>query len=177
MCQELRLPVASVSPGNPVVDLSRSSRRRTEHREWSTHSPSWAVPHLTLFAYSRQVYRTSVGGFLRLLLGLSLLDNPRNETIILEQLSQSTSIASNSSATSAIIDALDEFAKLHEEQNQARGMLSLENGDETATQLADSPFNEKEDVIEELGRGSRHGEGDVVSSIKSTIERLRRRID
>ena len=73
-----------------------------------------------------QVHQTSVAGFLRLLLGLSLVDDPRNESLILDTLILESS--STSSPISAIADALDEFAKLHEEQTKVRGMLQIQNG-------------------------------------------------
>ncbi|GAA5894010.1 uncharacterized protein JCM6883_003694 [Sporobolomyces salmoneus] len=120
------------------------------------------------------VHRTSVAGFLRLLLGLSLVDNPRNESIILDSISSSTSSSSSSDpgSLSAIIDALEEFAKLHEEQAQVRTMLQIGNGqgedDSQETEAVDEPADEEV--------GQRGDDEDIVRRIRSTIERLKRRI-
>ncbi|GAA6014989.1 hypothetical protein JCM11491_002384 [Sporobolomyces phaffii] len=121
------------------------------------------------------VHKTSVAGFLRLLLGLALVDNPRNETLVIEALSQDAS-SSSTARISAIVDALDEFAKLHEEQTQVRGMMRLEEGgrdmDEAGieSRRGDVDGGEGDEVVFQQDR-----DGDLAKEIRSTIARLNRR--
>ncbi|GAA6060485.1 hypothetical protein JCM10212_007116 [Sporobolomyces blumeae] len=78
------------------------------------------------------VYRTSIHGFLRLLLGLAVVDDPLNEALVLDVLASAPSTA----PAAAILQALEEFAKLHDEQNRARGLLGIEPDEETYPDLA-----------------------------------------
>ncbi|GAA5984382.1 hypothetical protein JCM5350_003341 [Sporobolomyces pararoseus] len=128
------------------------------------------------------VHQTSVAGFLRLLLGLSLVDDPRNESLILDTLILESS--STSSPISAIADALDEFAKLHEEQTKVRGMLQIENGqvdeDDEDSQMTQKDEEEPLTTMEQVGRKSlddREGEEATIQKIRSTIQRLKRRTE
>ncbi|GAA5860014.1 hypothetical protein JCM5353_004884, partial [Sporobolomyces roseus] len=110
------------------------------------------------------VYQTSITGFLRLLLGLSLVDNPRNESLILDLLSTAPP-----ASTTAIIDALEEFAKLHEDQKEVRGMLEYGGGEEEEEEMTQVG----EEEVEEVRRGKEVG--DVAKRIKLTVVRLKRR--
>ncbi|GAA5880310.1 hypothetical protein JCM16303_003891 [Sporobolomyces ruberrimus] len=165
-----------------LIDPSCSSSRKCI-RTCTCSSPQPVLAILSQFYLDpledapNSVYRTSVAGFLRLLLGLSLVDNLRNESLILETISSPNS---TNTKVSAIIDALDEFAKLHEQQDQVRGMMRIENGHEDG----DSPSEPTqveiggEDVtMEEVG-ASRHNDGeDVARRIRLTIARLKRRAE
>lgn len=111
-----------------------------------------------------QVYQTSITGFLRLLLGLSLVDNPRNESLILDSLSTAPP-----TSTTAIIDALEEFAKLHEDQKEVRGMLEYGGGEAEEQEMTQAG----EEEVEEVRRGKEVG--DVAKRIKLTVVRLKRR--
>ncbi|GAA5939647.1 hypothetical protein JCM10213_009150 [Rhodosporidiobolus nylandii] len=127
------------------------------------------------------VYQTSTLGFLRLTLGLSLLDNPRNESLVLSALLPSSpSPSAHPGALNAVLDALTDLAKIQEQQREARRLLldgSLgvdENGDEyvAETQLAAEP-----DELE-IGRQAVVDEGeDAVQKIRETVGRLRRKVE
>ncbi|GAA5962327.1 hypothetical protein JCM3765_002941 [Sporobolomyces pararoseus] len=123
------------------------------------------------------VHQTSVAGFLRLLLGLSLVDDPRNESLILDTLTANTS--PDDSPISAIIDALDEFAKLQEEQTKVRGMLQLENSQVDKREVDSQVTQQVEDddtIMEEVGR-KRINDEEGEEAIRSTIQRLKRRTE
>ncbi|GAA5925256.1 uncharacterized protein JCM15063_004972 [Sporobolomyces koalae] len=118
------------------------------------------------------VVRTSVEGFLKLLLGLSVVDNPRNESLVFD-------IVSNTShpAMIAILNALNEFAKLHEDHTRAQGMLRLTRG----LDRLESSTDEDQDIpglqfdAEVVQRD--RSDGDDAKRIRTTIARLKRRLD
>ncbi|GAA6053218.1 hypothetical protein JCM3770_000037, partial [Rhodotorula araucariae] len=65
------------------------------------------------------VYHHSITGFVRLIIGLLILDSPQNEELVVDAL------ASAPAALAPVLDALDELARLHDEQRQARNALAL----------------------------------------------------
>lgn len=119
-----------------------------------------------------QVHQTSVTGFLRLLLGLSILDDPHNETILLD------TIGSSKATLVGVLDALEELAKLHDEQNEVRGLLEgpaateEDNmGDSQRTEVVEETQMEEDERVKALPA---HSE-EASKRIRELVERLRRR--
>lgn len=124
-----------------------------------------------------QVYQASVHGFLRLALGLSLLTSEASEeavTSALEPRSRSTLLA--------VLDALEGFASLHEEREQARREL-------LALPAAGGVSGEDEPVAGESASAADPGEGEGAgpaaptdeaenraAKMRDVVRRLRRRL-
>lgn len=111
-------------------------------------------------------------GFLRLLLGLAILDDPHNETVLLD------TIGTSKATLVGILDALDELAKLHDEQNEVRGLLEGpeemqedEAGESQRTEVVEETQVEEDEQMEVLPAQS----GEASKRMRELVERLRRR--
>lgn len=119
-----------------------------------------------------QVYQTSTLGFLRLTLGLSILSNPRNESIVLSTFLPSlTSDTVNVIAPlSAVLDALEDLAKIQEQQRQAQGLLLGGLREDGGAAVTQSGVEEET----QLDRVQEVEEEDRSKRIRETVARLRR---
>ncbi|GAA5843481.1 hypothetical protein JCM9279_000763 [Rhodotorula babjevae] len=129
------------------------------------------------------VYRHSITGFLRLLLGLLVLDSPQNEELVLAALSNSPS------ALAPVLEALEELASLHDDQQRAMDEMALsapldENGDEDLvgesqrTEVDEEQLVDDDMLMGEVG-GTRCGAGEqdgLPKRMRELVQRLRRRI-
>ncbi|KPV75087.1 uncharacterized protein RHOBADRAFT_53982 [Rhodotorula graminis WP1] len=128
------------------------------------------------------VYHHSITGFLRLLLGLLVLDSPQNEEIVLAALSHSAS------AIAPILDALEELASLHDDQRRAQDELALpapgdKDDDDLAaesqrTEVDETQLDENDVSMDEVGvarNEESEGEG-LPKRMRELVQRLRRRI-
>ncbi|GAA5959659.1 hypothetical protein JCM21900_002150 [Sporobolomyces salmonicolor] len=143
------------------------------------------------------VYQTSVAGFVRLVLGLTLVDNPHNERLVLDALATSSFSrdAEVASPMTAILDALDEFARLHDEQHEVQHGLRLQlegppaaHGQGAAgassPRTQDDPLDLDGTDAEALvavqrpgaGAGAARRDTEVAERIRDTVERLRARL-
>jgi hypothetical protein len=125
-----------------------------------------------------QVYQTSTTGFLRLLLGFAMLSSPLNEAAVLSVLLPPSSPASSTTADSAtplvaILDALEDLAKIQEQQRQARTML-LTNG---GGAVVDGEDEVAETQVEEMQVDEMDEEGDETRGIRELVRRLRAKVE
>lgn len=146
----------------------------------------------------RQVYQASVHGFLRLALGLSLLSSEPSEVAI------TTALSPHPATFRAVLDALEGFANLYDEREQARReFLALPSsaagpsadrqagGDPLAddeaedvemdeTQVEGTPRQEEEEgllgVDGARGRAQSGPEADRTAQMRAVVQRLRRRV-
>ncbi|BGP32554.1 hypothetical protein JCM10296v2_004335 [Rhodotorula toruloides] len=160
---------------NPSCQGKRSCAQRCQCAETSQQSLLEILSHLALDPLDdapNTVHQTSVTGFLRLLLGLAILDDPHNETLLLD------TIGTSNATLIGILDALDELAKLHDEQNEVRGLLDGpeemqedEAGESQRTEVVEETQVEEDEQMEVLPAQS----GEASKRMRELVERLRRR--
>ncbi|BGP08555.1 hypothetical protein JCM10049v2_004402 [Rhodotorula toruloides] len=160
---------------NPSCQGKRRCAQRCQCAQTSQQSLLEILSHLALDPLDdapNTVHQTSVTGFLRLLLGLAILDDPHNETLLLD------TIGSSKATLNGILDALDELAKLHDEQNEVRGLLEGpeemqedEAGDSQRTEVVEDTQVEEDEQMEVLPAQSR----EASKRMRELVERLRRR--
>lgn len=143
-----------------------------------------------------QIYHHSITGFLRLVLGLSILDSPTNEELVLAVLASEPSTFSSS--LGPILDALEQLAQLHDEQRAAQSELLASSAgvigagpaadDGTEEDAFESQRTEVDETQrDEGGGGDDEMDGLVVSRaagedddaprrMREVVQRLRRRI-
>ncbi|GAA5857709.1 hypothetical protein JCM1840_000876 [Sporobolomyces johnsonii] len=135
------------------------------------------------------VYQTSVAGFVRLVLGLALVDNPRNERLVLDALADADADA-EMAPLQAILEALDEFARLHDEQHEVQhGLLrQLEGGtapressqrtqaEELDDNDGDGDGMDVEELVAQRPTAAGAATSDVAKRIRETVVRLRSRV-
>ncbi|GAA6005974.1 uncharacterized protein JCM10292_005632 [Rhodotorula paludigena] len=143
------------------------------------------------------IYHHSITGFLRLVLGLSILDSPTNEELVLAVLaSEPTPL---SSSLGPILDALEQLAQLHDEQRAAQSELLASSAGLIGAAPSGADDGAEEDAFEsqrtevdetqrdEGGGGEDEMDGLVVSRaagedddaprrMREVVQRLRRRI-
>ncbi|BGP02460.1 hypothetical protein RTBOTA2_003836 [Rhodotorula toruloides] len=160
---------------NPSCQGKRRCAQRCQCAETSQQSLLEILSHLALDPLEdapNTVHQTSVTGFLRLLLGLAILDDPHNETVLLD------TIGTSKATLVGILDALDELAKLHDEQNEVRGLLEGpeemqedEAGESQRTEVVEETQVEEDEQMEVLPAQS----GEASKRMRELVERLRRR--
>lgn len=159
---------------DPLVDSPNSVRLAL----FSLRSISGTM--LTLFSCA-QVYHHSITGFLRLLLGLLVLDSPQNEELVLGALSHTPS------ALAPVLDALEELASLHDDQRRAQDELALaapeEEDDDLVgasqrTEVDETQLAEGDVLMDEVGmaRSGTSEEDGLPKRMRELVQRLRRRI-
>ncbi|BGP48698.1 hypothetical protein JCM10450v2_004574 [Rhodotorula kratochvilovae] len=125
------------------------------------------------------VYQHSITGFLRLLLGLLILDSPQNEDLVLG------AFGDTPGALAPVLDALDGLAGLHDEQRRAREAMALpvppaEGADEEEgwdSQRTEVEGAEGDTVMDEVGAQGAAEEGeDLPRRMRELVQRLRRRV-
>ncbi|BGP25092.1 hypothetical protein JCM10295v2_004012 [Rhodotorula toruloides] len=160
---------------NPSCQGKRKCTQSCQCPETSQQSLLEILSHLALDPLEdapNTVHQTSVTGFLRLLLGLTIIDDPHNETIVLD------SIGSSKATLVGILDALEELAKLYDEQSEVRGLLAGPTemqmddlGESQRTEIVEETQVEEDEQIEVLPAGSE----EASKRMRELVERLRRR--
>ncbi|GJN90944.1 hypothetical protein Rhopal_003958-T1 [Rhodotorula paludigena] len=142
------------------------------------------------------IYHHSITGFLRLVLGLSILDSPTNEELVLAVLASEPSTFSSS--LGPILDALEQLAQLHDEQRAAQSELLASSagligaGPAADDQAEEDAFESQRTEVDETQRNegdggddemdglvlsrAAGGDDDAPRRMREVVQRLRRRI-
>lgn len=108
-------------------------------------------------------------GYSGILLGLVMLDSPPNQDIIIEAL------ADHPEAKAKLVEAMEEFAVLHEEQEKVERGVGGEPEEEEEGEAGDSQrteLDEGEGEVETLERDEGSG-GEIAGRIRRMLERVR----
>ncbi|GAA5862939.1 hypothetical protein JCM8547_003627 [Rhodosporidiobolus lusitaniae] len=126
------------------------------------------------------VYQTSATGFLRLVLGFSMLSSPQNEELVTSVLLSPSSPSASSddagrTALSAVLDALEDLAKIQEQQQKLLLGAPPEPGDDEDEMLAETQVEMEGEEVE-IERTGDEGE-EMAKVIRQLVGRLRRRVE